>query len=578
LVTITPKIHPTGISASQVVGNLVFVDTAVSGVSIGTTDTVVIRGANGGVPATSRLIGRASSGDTTTGGGVIVSNNFLWNGTETVSINGYSARSLSNRATSATADSISTTSSGGGSVNGFMLMNQGPMATTGYTGYVGARFRLYLETYTTAVIAGTYTFTVTATPYTGATAGTAVTSDVSIVVSAVTAVGSGSTAYLGSSTGNTSYNTDTITTTSTADNATYGAVLTVNLTSDGTTQATGETVTVTTNIGNVGLASGTATGKAVQFAYNGAAINVGIFPDGTAGTASVCATTTASAITFPCRTLIFYSTSVSTISVTPLKTTLAVGSNSSAFIVKALDASGNWISSATATYTFSSATGVVSDTATASTCTLVVASAYSVCSLTGVAAGTASIVVGSDTNKAKATTAFTVTVTNNPIASIAIQTNKSSYAPGEKAYVRVVALDSAGKSVAPQTIGNFFATGGITTDVGLGANSDALTSTSVTLTNQTTTGYATGDAVAQFTVYMPSGASSIKFSATGGSGLPTAAQKDVSLTVTVADSGSQALAAVTALASQVSAFITKINAQITTLTDLVMKIQKKVKA
>jgi hypothetical protein len=187
-------------------------------------------------------------------------------------------------------------------------------------------------------------------------------------------------------------------------------------------------------------------------------------------------------------------------------------------------------------------------------------------------------VVGSNTNKANATTAFTVTVTNNPIASIAIQTNKSSYAPGEKAYVRVVALDSAGKSVAPQTIGNFFATGGITTDVGLGANSDALTSTSVTLTNQTTTGYATGDAVAQFTVYMPSGASSIKFSATGGSGLPTAAQKDVSLTVTVADSGSQALAAVTALASQVSAFITKINAQITTLTDLVMKIQKKVKA
>jgi hypothetical protein len=539
-----------------------------------------VKGANGGIPATSQLLGRSLTqiNDTTTGG---VSTSNLYsiataNTNESVPTNGYSARSLSNSATRNTADSITTTSSGSGSINSFVLMNQGPTSTAGTTGYVGARFRLYLETYTTAVIAGTYTFTVTATPYAGATAGTAVTSDVSIVVAGVTAVGSGSTAYLGSSTGNT-YNTDTITAVSTAANDTYGAVLTISLT-DGTTQATGETVTVTTNIGNVGLASGTAAGKAVQFAYNGAAINVGVFPDGTAGTASICATTVVSGITFPCRTVVFYSTSVSTISVTPLKTTLAVGSNSSAFIVKALDASGNWISSATATYTFSSATGVVSDTATASTCTLVVASAYSVCSLTGVAAGTASIVVGSNTNKANATTAFTVTVTNNPIASIAIQTNKSSYAPGEKAYVRVVALDSAGKSVAPQTIGNFFATGGITTDVGLGANSDGLTSTSVTLTNQTTTGYATGDAVAQFTVYMPSGASSIKFSATGGSGLPTAAQKDVSLTVTVADSGSQALAAVTALASQVSAFITKINAQITTLTDLVMKIQKKVKA
>jgi hypothetical protein len=74
------------------------------------------------------------------------------------------------------------------------------------------------------------------------------------------------------------------------------------------------------------------------------------------------------------------------------------------------------------------------------------------------------------------------------------------------------------------------------------------------------------------------GASSVTFSATGGSGLPAAAQKAVSVKVDVTDSGSAALAAVTALASQVSAFITKINAQITTLTDLVMKIQKKVKA
>ena len=302
-----------------------------------------------------------------------------------------------------------------------------------------------------------------------------------------------------------------------------------------------------------------------------------LFRSGTAGTASICATTN-SGITFPCRTLTFYSTSVSSITVTPLKTTLAVGSNANAFIVKALDANGNWVASASATYTFSSATGVVSDTADATTCSLDTANQRALCSLTGVTAGTASIVIGSNTAKANATTAYTVTVTANPIASIAIQTNKTSYAPGEKAYVRVVALDAAGKSVAPQTVANFFTTGGITTDLGLGSGSADMTATSVTLTNQTTTGYATGDAVAQFTVYMPAGASSITFSATGGSGLPVAAQKAVSATVSVSDSGAQALAAVTALASQVSAFITKINAQITTLTDLVMKIQKKVKA
>ena len=66
--------------------------------------------------------------------------------------------------------------------------------------------------------------------------------------------------------------------------------------------------------------------------------------------------------------------------------------------------------------------------------------------------------------------------------------------------------------------------------------------------------------------------------ATGGASLPVAGQVAVSASTTVSDNAATALAAVTALASQVSAFITKINAQITTLTDLVMKIQKKVKA
>jgi len=552
LVTIAPKTYPTGSSASNIVGNLVFVDTAVSGVSVATTDTVLITTNAGAAFANS--------------GGILLSGASLTGATA----NTYSARSLSRSTTSATADSIATSSTGGGSALGF-LVNTGSSSS----GYIGARFRLYLETYTTAVIAGTYTFTITATPFTGATAGTPVTADASIVVSSVTAVSSGSYAYLGAGSGAT-YNTDTLTAVSTASNSSAGAYLSVKLLDASGNQATNETVTVTTNIGNLGTS--TAVGKAVQFAYNGATINVGIFPDGTAGTASICATTTASSIPSACRTLIFYSTSVSTITVTPLKTTLAVGSNANAFIVKAVDANGNWISDAAATYTFSSATGVVSDTATASTCTLDTANLRSLCTLTGVAAGTASIVVGSNTNKANATTAFTVTVTNNAIASIALQSNKTSYAPGEKAYIRVVALDSAGKSVAPQTVANFFASGGITTDVGLGANSDATTSTSVTLTNQTATGYATGDAVAQFTVYMPSGASSITFSATGGSGLPAAAQKAVSLTVSVADSGSQALAAVTALTQQWSAFVARMSAQITTLTDLVMKIQKKVKA
>ena len=547
LVTIAPKSYPSGNSASTILGAVQFIDTAVPSLAIPTTDTVTI---------SSNSAGRAG----------LTLKSGLIDAPLSVSKNGATAGT-----NAAGVDSITTSITGGGSANGFVIS-----AGSSGAGYVGARFLAYLDSNRSSAGVGTYTFTVTVVPYTGTTAGTAVTQDISIVVSAITATaGSTSTAYLGASS-NATFNSDTITADSTSDNATAAAYLSVNLYTSASTQITQDTVIVTTNIGNLGTT--TAVGKNVQFAYSGSAVNVAIFPDGTSGTANICATTN-SGLVFPCRTMIFYSTSVSSITVTPLKTTLAVGSNTSAFIAKAVDASGNWVASSSQYRIFSSDRTIVSETATAG-CSIDLAGARYLCTLTGVAAGTADIIVGSNTAKATPTAAFTVTVTNNPIASIALQTNKTSYAPGEKAYVRVVALDSAGKSVAPQTIANFFGTGGITTDVGLGANSADLTSTSVTLANQTATGYATGTAVGQFTVYMPSGASSVTFSATGGSGLPAALQGKAltSVTVSVSDSGSQALAAVTALASQVSAFITKINAQITTLTDLVMKIQKKVKA
>ena len=547
LVTIAPKSYPTSTSATSILGAIQFIDTSVPSLAIPTTDTVTI---------SSNSMGRA--GLTLKSGLIDAPLSTSKNGTTA----GTNAKGV---------DSITTSTSGGGSANGFVIS-----AGSSGAGYVGARFLAYLDFGGSSAGVGTYTFTVTVVPYTGTTAGTAVTQDVSIVVSAITATaGSTSTAYLGTSS-NAAFNTDTITAEATSDNATAAAYLAVNLYTSASTQITSDTVIVTTNIGNVGTT--TAIGKNVQFAYTGSAVNIAIFPDGTSGTANICASTN-SGLVFPCRTLIFYSTSVSSITVTPLKTTLAVGSNTSAFIAKAVDASGNWVASSSAYRIFSSDRTIVSETATAG-CSIDLAGARYLCTLTGVATGSADIIVGSNTAKATPTAAFTVRVTNNAIASIALQTNKTSYAPGEKAYVRVVALDSAGKSVAPQTVANFFGTGGITTDVGLGANSADLTSTSVTLGNQTATGYATGDAVGQFTVYMPSGASSVTFSATGGSGLPAALQGKAltSVTVSVSDSGSQALAAVTALASQVSAFITKINAQITTLTDLVMKIQKKVKA
>jgi hypothetical protein len=72
----------------------------------------------------------------------------------------------------------------------------------------------------------------------------------------------------------------------------------------------------------------------------------------------------------------------------------------------------------------------------------------------------------------------------------------------------------------------------------------------------------------------PSTGGTIALTAKGGSGLPLAGQVALSASATVTDNAAAALAAVTALATTVASLKTLI----TTLTNLVLKIQKKVKA
>ena len=72
----------------------------------------------------------------------------------------------------------------------------------------------------------------------------------------------------------------------------------------------------------------------------------------------------------------------------------------------------------------------------------------------------------------------------------------------------------------------------------------------------------------------PVSGGTISLTAKGGSSLPVAGQVALSASATVTDNGAAALAAVTALATTVASLKTLI----TTLTNLVLKIQKKVKA
>jgi len=86
--------------------------------------------------------------------------------------------------------------------------------------------------------------------------------------------------------------------------------------------------------------------------------------------------------------------------------------------------------------------------------------------------------------------------------------------------------------------------------------------------------FASTDPIKQWTVYMPVNGSTVTLTAKGGAYLPAAGQVTLTATATVTDNAAAALAAVSALATTVASLKTLI----TTLTNLVLKIQKKVKA
>jgi hypothetical protein len=262
---------------------------------------------------------------------------------------------------------------------------------------------------------------------------------------------------------------------------------------------------------------------------------------------------------------------------TALNTVPGVGSNAAAIGVVAKDSAGNaWTGTL---YAYSSSTSVISDTGTS--CSYSTANARHECTITGVAAGTATVTFRNTTAATGigATTvssnAVSMTVSTAAAASVKLSWNKATYAPGEKATLLIQVLDSAGKTVPANTFANLFATGGITLSVAAGNGSDTTTAVSRQTASLASLALGTStEPVAAYTIYMPVAGGTVTAEATGGTSLPVAAQVVVKATATVTDSGAAALAAVNALATTVASLRTLI----TTLTNLVLKIQKKVKA
>jgi hypothetical protein len=240
-------------------------------------------------------------------------------------------------------------------------------------------------------------------------------------------------------------------------------------------------------------------------------------------------------------------------------------------------------------WAYSATKTVVSDSATA--CTYSSDTTYHHCSLTGVAAGTSVITVAnSSTNESTATVkgdkAVTVTVNANIPATLALAFDKATYAPGERGFIFISAKDSAGATVPGQVLNNLISSSGISVTKGsiTGSAGASLTLTGADNTSPTTAvrvaavdtcdTLASGLAVRCITFIAPVGGGDIEITATGGSGLPAAGQVAVKASAKVTDNAAAALAAVTALATTVASLRTLI----TTLTNLVLKIQKKVRA
>jgi len=153
--------------------------------------------------------------------------------------------------------------------------------------YAGARFRVFLDT-ATARVAGSYVYTVIATPYensTSATTASVKTIDVTITVGSATAAGVANAGYSfagmiqGSSWGSniaaaTNYIDSTVSVSSSAASTVRGVIRIGLRDSDGAALAQ-ESVTVLMSRGLSGNVSGTPIGKNVTYAYTTAVRDAG---------------------------------------------------------------------------------------------------------------------------------------------------------------------------------------------------------------------------------------------------------------------------------------------------------------
>jgi hypothetical protein len=500
-----------------------------------------------------------------------------------------------------------TTTSFGVDDSGTAAVVSTPTANT----YAYAQFRVFLDTATTRAT-GSYVYTVIATPFESsmtATTASAKTIDITIVVGAAgTTVASGGSSFatmisgssygdnIAAAVGRVDSEVSAVATAST----TPRAVIRVGLRTSTNTTTASESVTVAmTGAGSSGVTSGTSVGRSATYAYTEAAratgyLDIFIYSDGSAGNATVAISTTS--VTFAAKTVSFFAAAPATLVAsvaTPLLRVGTVGTNADAVRVIAKDANGISYSGPIYLYASDAASAITAGAVRATAAADALLCAWDAgddrheCSLPGNLAGTGKFKATNYATAALATAAasgvevtsneVTVTVSQGTVAKVALSFDKATYAPNERMRIYVTPQDAAGNSLPAGTYSNLFASGGITSPTAFltasGVSVD-LTPVSVTTVGNSSSTSGARAGAQLFTVYAPANGGTVTITATGGTSLPAAGRVAVTATATVTDSGAAALAAVTALATTVASLKTLI----TTLTNLVLKIQKKVKA
>jgi hypothetical protein len=346
---------------------------------------------------------------------------------------------------------------------------------------------------------------------------------------------------------------------------------TVKNAASGTTNIESLTATIT-GAGTLGVhatvGSATPLGRSILIKSN--TDYVVVFADGNSGVGTITLTGSVSGTLISTKTVTFSGTTAtkyaaSTIAATDSSVIAVAGTTKVSALAQ--DADSNLVSGLTGGtdyYAHSSDTSV----ATVATYSYSSTTGYGVI-VTGVKVGTTDIVFGNASTLAASTiksAAVTVRVGSATPSNVTVTTDKATYAPGEKITMTVTILDSTGKAVVGgASYANIFSSTGVTSSYALQSG---------TLPANPVESYSNTTNTKTYTLYAPINGGTLTFSWTGGTALATANQVAKTTVVTITDSGAAALAAVTALATTVASLKTLI----TTLTNLVLKIQKKVKA